>query len=95
VWSTLLLTSALDWGGWLTLRPGRFTPRNDPEPIAQDTGWAPEPVWINAENFDSTGIDPRTVRNVATRHTTVVSESSIQFTRHRLERAKNSCDSKN
>ena len=28
--STLSLTSALDTGGWLTPRPGRFTPRESP-----------------------------------------------------------------
>jgi hypothetical protein len=31
--STISLTSALDWGGWLTTRPGLFTPGNDPVPI--------------------------------------------------------------
>ena len=28
--STLSITSALDVGGWLKPRPGRFTPGNDP-----------------------------------------------------------------
>jgi hypothetical protein len=32
--STLSLTSALDEGGWLTPRPGRFIPENDPVPKA-------------------------------------------------------------
>ena len=31
--STLALTSALDGGGWLKPRPGRFIPGNDPVPI--------------------------------------------------------------
>ena len=31
--STLYLTSALEWGGWSTPRPGRFTPEKDPVPI--------------------------------------------------------------
>ena len=31
--STLPSTSALDWGGWSTPRPGRFTPGKDPVPI--------------------------------------------------------------
>jgi hypothetical protein len=26
--------------GWSTPRPGRFTPRKDPVPIVQETGWA-------------------------------------------------------
>jgi hypothetical protein len=32
--STFSLTSALDGGGLLTPRPGRFTPGNDPVPIS-------------------------------------------------------------
>ena len=31
--STLSFTSALDVGGWLTPRPGRFNPGKDPVPI--------------------------------------------------------------
>jgi hypothetical protein len=31
--STLSLTSALDEGGWLTSRPGHFTPGEGPVPI--------------------------------------------------------------
>jgi hypothetical protein len=27
------------WGGWLTPRYDRFTPRNDPVPIVQEAGW--------------------------------------------------------
>ena len=46
--STLPSTSALDWGGWSTPRPGRFTPRKDPVPIVQETGWAPGTVWTDA-----------------------------------------------
>ena len=33
---TLSLTSALGGGGWLTPRPGRFTPRNDSIPVVQE-----------------------------------------------------------
>ena len=29
---------------WLTPGPGRFTPGNDPVPIAQKAGWTPGPV---------------------------------------------------
>jgi hypothetical protein len=43
--STLSLTSALDEGGWLTPRPGRFTPGKDLVPIVQEAGWSPWPVW--------------------------------------------------
>jgi len=37
--SNLSLTPALDGGGWLTPRPGRFTPGKDPVPAVH------EPVW--------------------------------------------------
>jgi hypothetical protein len=36
--STLFLTSALDSGGWLTPRAGRFTLGNDAVPIIQEDG---------------------------------------------------------
>jgi len=53
---TLSLTSALDWGGRSTPCPGRFIPGEDPVPIVQEAGWAPEPVWKGAENLTPTGI---------------------------------------
>jgi hypothetical protein len=36
--------------------PAAFTPGKDPVPIVQETGWAPGPVWIGAENIAPTGI---------------------------------------
>ena len=36
--------------------PAAFTPGKDPLPIAQEAGWASEPVWIGAENLAPTGI---------------------------------------
>ena len=53
--STLSLTSALDEGGWLTSRPGRFTSGNDPVYIVKEAGLAPGPVWKGAENFAPAG----------------------------------------
>ena len=43
--------------GWdsATLRP-LFTPRKDPVPIVHKAGWAPGPVWTDAENLAPTGI---------------------------------------
>ena len=38
--SILYLTLALDGGGWLWPRVGRFTPGNDSLPIVQEAGWA-------------------------------------------------------
>jgi hypothetical protein len=51
--STLSLTSSVDEGEWLTPRPGRFTPGNDPVPIAHEAGWTSGPVWWGAENVAS------------------------------------------
>ena len=36
--------------------PAASTPGKDPEPIVQEAGWAPGPVWTGAENLASTGI---------------------------------------
>jgi len=52
---TLSLTSALDGGGWPP-RPDRFTPGNEPIPTVQEAGWAPQPVWMGAENCSPTEI---------------------------------------
>jgi len=68
--STLPSTSALDVGGWSTPRPGRVTPTKDPVPVVQEAGWAPEPVWTDAENLTPPPeFDPRTVQPVASRYT--------------------------
>jgi hypothetical protein len=44
-----------EWGVSVTPRP-LFTPGKDPEPIVQEAGWAPGPVWTGAENLAPTGI---------------------------------------
>ena len=54
--STLPSTSTLDGGGWSTPQPGRFTHEKDPVTIVQEAGWAPRPVWKDAENLVPTGI---------------------------------------
>jgi hypothetical protein len=46
-----------------------FTPGKGPVPIVQETGWAPGPVWIGAENLAQPGFDPRTVQPVGSRYT--------------------------
>jgi hypothetical protein len=53
---TLSLTSAVDVGGWSTLRPGRFNPGKDSVPIVKEAGWSPEPVWTGAEKLAPTRI---------------------------------------
>ena len=56
--------------GWrLTPRPGRLTPGKDPALIIQEAGWAPGPVWTDAENLDPPGFDPRTVQPVDSPYT--------------------------
>jgi len=47
-----------------TIRP-HFTPRKDPVPILQETGWATGPVWTGAENLVPTGIRSQTAQPVA------------------------------
>jgi len=46
-----------------------FTPGKDPVPIVQEAGWAPEPVWIGAENLAPPGFDPQTFQPAASRYT--------------------------
>jgi hypothetical protein len=67
--TTFSLTSALDRGGWLTQRPGRFNlGKETPYPLYTRLGGAPWPVWTGAENLaPPPGFDPRTVKPVASR----------------------------
>jgi len=47
-----------------------FTPGKDPVPIVQEAGWAPGPVWTDAENIaPPPGFDPLTVQPIASRYT--------------------------
>jgi len=43
------------WVGWSTSRPVHFTPGQDPVPIVQEAGWAPEQIWRGAENLAPIG----------------------------------------
>ena len=43
------------WSVSITPRP-LFAPGKDPVPIVQEAGWAPGPVWTDAENLTPTGI---------------------------------------
>ena len=54
----------------LAPRPDRFTPGKDQVPIVQEAGWAPGPVWTDAENLaPQPGFDPRTIQPVTSRYT--------------------------
>ena len=68
------MTSPLDGGvGGQRHAPAAFTPRKAPVPIVQEAGWAPEPVWLGAENLAPPGFDPRTFQLVASRYPTMLS----------------------
>ena len=43
------------WGGQRHTLAALY-PGKDPEPIVQEAGWAPGPVWTSAGNLASTGI---------------------------------------
>ena len=52
---TLSLTLALDWGGWSTMRPGRFTHREAIRyAVYRRLGGAPYQVWTRAEDLACT-----------------------------------------
>jgi hypothetical protein len=61
--SYCFLTSALGGGEWSASRPGRaLTPGKEPPvPIVQEAGWAPEPVWTQRlEENSSASVGDRT-----------------------------------
>jgi hypothetical protein len=60
----LLLRSVKGGGCGQHHAPAAFTPGKDPAPIVQEAGWAPEPVWIGAENLAPPGFDPRTFQPI-------------------------------
>jgi hypothetical protein len=49
--------------------PAAFTPGKDQVPIVQEAGWAPELVWIGAENLAPPGFDPQIFQPIASRYT--------------------------
>jgi len=46
-----------------------LNPGKHPVPIVEEVGWAPGPVWTDAENLPPPGFDPRNVHPVASRYT--------------------------
>jgi hypothetical protein len=50
-------------------RAGRPDHDQGPVPIVQEAGWAPGPVWTDAENLAIPGFDPRTAQPVTSRYT--------------------------
>ena len=67
--SILSLTSMLKgWGVNSTPRP-LYPRQRAPEPIIQEAGWNPGPVYTGAENIAPAGIRERTIQPVAIRYT--------------------------
>jgi hypothetical protein len=60
---------ALEVGGWLKPRPGRFNPRKDPVPIVQEAEWALRSLWTGSENLAPLRFDPWTAQPVASYNT--------------------------
>ena len=51
------MTTAPERGEGVSFTPRPlFNPRKDPVPIVQEAGWAPGPVWTDAEYIAPTGI---------------------------------------
>jgi hypothetical protein len=68
--STLSLSSALDGGGWLTSRPGRFTPGKETMyPLCTRLGWTQGQSGRARKITRQMGFDPWTVQPVASRYT--------------------------
>jgi hypothetical protein len=72
-------TSALDGGEWSVSRLGRALPpgKGPPVPIAQEAGWAPEPVWtqrIEEKSFASAGDGTSIARSSSPQSDTIPTE---------------------
>jgi hypothetical protein len=78
---TLSLTSALERGGWPTPRPGRFTRGKDPVPMYRRLG-GPHGRSVLAWKITlPLGLDPRTVKPVASRYIDYTYPALIQAVR--------------
>jgi hypothetical protein len=62
----------------VTPRP-HFAAGKDLVLIVQEAGWAPGPVWTNAENLPPPGFDPRTVQPIASRYTDYATLETVVF----------------
>jgi hypothetical protein len=74
-----LLPSAVDGDGWLTPRPGRFTPGNDTVPIVLGDVCAPGPFWTFAKTSPPLGFDPHTFQQVVSRCTDRAVQTRLPF----------------
>jgi hypothetical protein len=81
--SCSFLTSALEGGEWSASRPGRALPpgKEPPVPTVQEAGWAPEPVWTQRLEEESSA-------SVGDRIPTVQSDTVLTEL-HRLSTIKN------
>jgi hypothetical protein len=69
--------------------PAAFTPGKDPIPIVQEAGWAPEPVWIGAENLAPPGFDSQTFQPVASRYPRSHTRQKMYVHRNNEARSRN------
>jgi hypothetical protein len=68
--SNISLTSALDVGGWLTGRPGHFTPGNETRyPLHRRLGRPQGRSGRVREILPPPGFEPLTVEHIASRYT--------------------------
>ena len=65
---TLPSTSALDWGGWSTPRPGRFTPGKTRYPLCRRLGGPQSRSGRVQKISPPPGFDPRAVQPEASRY---------------------------
>jgi len=56
------------WGGWRRPRPGRFIPIKDSAPIAQESGRALGPFYMNEKNLTPPDLVHRTSKAIASRY---------------------------
>jgi hypothetical protein len=62
--------------------PAAFTPGKEPVPIVKEAGWAPELLWIGAENLAPPGFDPQTFQPVASHYTDYTIPAPTHLIKH-------------
>ena len=74
-------------------RPGRYTPGKDTVPIMKETGWAPGPVWMGAENLAPTRIRsldcPAEVQSLYQLHYPSPLDSCVAYNYHEVKVSRN------
>ena len=84
------MTTALDWVRGQRHAPAALYPRERAGTHCTEAGWAPGPVWTDAEILAPPGFEPPTVQPIASRYTDYATRPT--FVIESLD--KNSSDSK-